>query len=87
MTKSANNPVLPCPACIADGWGGQARIGNRRSTCATCNNFVRVTEQRALRQLRVMAPDLFERLRLEEAAAEYRALMERWFNDDDEGED
>lgn len=33
------------------GVGGQARLGNRRSHCATCNRWARHTQQTAMRQV------------------------------------
>lgn len=45
-------PVLPCPECRTRGYEGQGRIGNRRRTCATCNNFARNVSRRASAMLK-----------------------------------
>lgn len=56
--------VLVCPEC-REAHGGTARIGNRKSSCRTCNRFGAAVRRAAARLLAAEHPEDAERLRLE----------------------
>lgn len=56
--------------------GGQARIGNRRSMCTTCNNFAQNVMRMTRRMLAEMFPEEYARIRLETEVRLYRQVME-----------
>lgn len=64
--------VLVCPEC-REAHGGTARIGNRKSSCRTCNRFGQAVRRAAARLLAAEHPADAERLRLE---AEERVYAE-----------
>lgn len=70
-------PDLPCPECTQvlgiETW---IRIGHRRNSCRTCNNFVRSVDRLALRRLREAHPEEYQALRLMIEADLYPQVME-----------
>jgi hypothetical protein len=57
-------PALPCPECRQNGRGGEARIGNRRRECPTCNAFAQNVMRLAFRRFREREPEQWQALRL-----------------------
>ncbi len=64
MVEPRPTPPLPCPECRAAGFEGGARIGNRRTSCTTCNNFAQATRRLTLVRLKERYPADYEELRL-----------------------
>lgn len=71
---SAETPTcdLPCPD---PGHGEPSRIGNRRSSCRTCNSFARRLERAVTAALRHRQPETYRAVRAEEERALYAALV------------
>jgi hypothetical protein len=71
--------VMACPDCAyvrADlGRTGIPRIGNRRSTCVTCNRFVQKVRRRLTSRLLEEFPEEAARLRLEVEERTYREFV------------
>jgi hypothetical protein len=71
-------PALPCPECRFKGHGGDARIGNRRRTCTTCNRFsqsvLRMTRSRLIEQYE----DEYRQIRLKVEADLYPQVIEQF---------
>ena len=72
------DPVLPCPECRAKGFTGQARIGNRKTRCGTCNRFAQAVRRAALRRLKERFAEEYRVIVLESEAACYRQAMDEW---------
>lgn len=56
------------------GVGGGARIGNRRSQCATCNNFAQNVMRGTRKRLMETHADEYKRIRLEVEIDLYRQV-------------
>ena len=71
-------PVLPCPECRARRHGGWCRIGNRRTSCQTCNRWaqavLRITRQRLIEA----EPELWDRLRFQVETDLYPDVIQQW---------
>lgn len=68
--------ALPCPECRLRGHGGQARIGNRRNSCETCNNWAQNIARMTGRELRQMHPDDYLAIRARIEADRYPLVIE-----------
>jgi hypothetical protein len=62
--QSRETPALPCPECRMNGRGGAARIGNRRNSCVTCNNFAQNVMRISRKRLQELHPEEYEKIRL-----------------------
>ena len=71
-------PRLPCPECRAQGRVGKTRIGNRRSTCRTCNNFAQNVMRLTRKRLVEKYAEEYERLRLQVELDLYPQVIEDW---------
>lgn len=71
-------PPLPCPECRLAGFDGGARIGNRRSTCQTCNNFTQNVRRLTLTRLKERYPEDYEELRLRTEMDLYPQVIDAW---------
>jgi len=71
-------PVLPCPECKERGHGGNARIGNHRRTCSTCNNFAQNVMRISRQRLRQRYSDEYETIRRAVEADLYPQVIEAW---------
>jgi hypothetical protein len=60
------------------GLKGSQRIGNNRTTCATCNNFVQAVRRHTLNRLRATFPDKHEELRLKVELDLYPQVIDRF---------
>lgn len=79
---SALPVALPCPECrYKRQAGGQARIGNERRFCSTCNRFAATVRQRAGKALIDAFPDEFARLRRQIETDIYPGVVERWLSE------
>lgn len=63
LGRSEDHPVLACPACSSER-SGASRIGNRKTTCRTCNRFAQAVRRLVSRRLTDAHPDEAQRLRL-----------------------
>jgi len=72
------SPALPCPECRQHGLKGSARIGNRRSRCTTCNNFVQNVMRLTAARLREAHPEEYQTLRMRVEYDLYPQVMEDW---------
>lgn len=74
MTAAAaeqdTSEVLTCPECVKVYESTKARIGNRKTTCRTCNRFAQAVRRHVARALIDAHPDEAARLR---HAAEHNA--------------
>ena len=68
MTDPEENGPLTCPECASRDGAGSARIGNRRSSCATCNRFAQAVLRGTHARMREADPETF---------AAHRAVVER----------
>lgn len=59
------------------GIGGKARIGNRRSQCATCNNFAQNVMRHTRRRLMEKYRSDYDRIRMEVEVDLYKDVIER----------
>lgn len=57
------------------GVGGKARIGNRRSQCATCNNFAQNVMRHTRKRLMELHEDEYQKIRLEVEVELYRDVL------------
>ena len=73
----AEDTALQCPECKDRGHSGAAKIGNRRSACATCNQFAQAVARRICTTLRSNHPDEVARLRATIEADLYAEVRER----------
>lgn len=80
MAEPLPSPALPCPECRMNGIGGRARIGNRRSRCTTCNNFVQNVMRLTRKRLKELHEDDYARLRLQVERDLYPQVIEDWSN-------
>lgn len=71
-------PALPCPACRLNNTRGNARIGNRRATCALCNNFVQNVRRLTLKRLKEAHAEEYEQIRLRVELDLYPQVIEDW---------
>lgn len=63
---TASPVALPCPDCVMAGRGGDARIGNQRSRCGTCNRWVQAVLRATQRRLAAdVGPDRYAQIRAE----------------------
>lgn len=70
---------LACPECVSTGTFGFARIGNARSSCATCNAFAQQVLRRTSSRLKDEYPEDYARLRKEVEPVVYKRILEsRW---------
>lgn len=67
MTSLEDGP-LTCPECASKGVARSPRIGNRRSSCATCNRFAQAVLRGTHARMREADPETF---------AAHRAVVER----------
>jgi hypothetical protein len=75
--RPADQPLLPCPACIVFN-RRTTRIGLRRNECPICNSFAQHIRSRVQTRLRRMFPEEYHRLVLEEEAEHYPAVIAKW---------
>lgn len=61
-----------------NGRGGAARIGNRRSTCRTCNNFAQNVRRIATKRLRQKHEEEYAALRRRVEMDLYPQVIEEW---------
>lgn len=59
-----------------NGIGGGARIGNRRSRCATCNNFNQNVMRYTRTRLKERHTEEYNRIRLEVEIELYKRVLE-----------
>lgn len=59
-----------------NGIGGGARIGNRRSMCQTCNNFVQNVMRHTRKRLLELHPEEYNQIRLEVEIDLYPRVIE-----------
>lgn len=84
MVAPLPTPGLPCPECrerlLKDGREieGMNRIGNRRGTCDTCNNFNQAVMRLTRARLKAQHEDEYERLRLRVEMDLYPGVIEKW---------
>lgn len=78
MADPLPTPPLPCPQCRAEGVGGAARIGNRRSRCSTCNNFAQNVMRLTRARLKERHEDEYQQLRLRCELDLYPQVIEDW---------
>lgn len=71
-------PILPCPECRTRGEGGGARIGNRRSKCTTCNNFVQNVMRLTRKRLKERHEAEYLDIRLQVELDLYPQVMDDW---------
>lgn len=71
-------PALPCPECRKRGVTGMARIGNQRSRCTTCNNFVQNVMRLTTKRLKSEHEDEYEKIRVQVERDLYPQVMEDW---------
>lgn len=57
------------------GVGGGARIGNRRSHCSTCNNFVQNVMRHTRKRLMELHQDEYQRIRVQVEIALYEKVL------------
>jgi hypothetical protein len=76
--KRPDVPPLPCPECRQQGFGGNARIGSRRSLCGTCNRFNQAVSRTARKRLADIHSAEYETIRVEVEALVYRQVIERF---------
>ena len=69
----AQQEVLVCPECRAR-YAGSARIGNRKSSCGTCNRYAQAVRRYVARDLALLHPLDAQRLR-QQAEREVYALV------------
>lgn len=69
---------LSCPQCYDEGVSGSLRIGNRRSSCATCNAFAQAVRRRLVTRLVQEHAELAERMKLDIEAALHPRAVERY---------
>lgn len=62
------------------GRGGGARIGNRRSKCATCNNFAQNVMRLTRTRLKEAHEDEYEKLRLQVEQDLYPQVVTQWLS-------
>lgn len=60
------------------GLGGQARIGNRRNRCTTCNNFAQNVMRLTRSALKAKHLEEYETIRLRVERDLYPQVMEDW---------
>jgi hypothetical protein len=60
------------------GATGKARIGNRRNTCRTCNDFAQASRRAMIQAVQARFPDECAAIRLEVELALYPAVMARF---------
>lgn len=77
-TEDRTLPVLPCPDCRKRGHGGGTRIGNRRGTCSSCNNFNQRVVRLASKFLREKYPEEYAKLRLRAELDLYPQVIEEF---------
>lgn len=66
--------LLRCPECLANNHRGDARIGNRRNECMTCNRFAQAVRRETARRLAAEFPRATRRIRQEAEQAVYDRL-------------
>ncbi|QGZ16796.1 hypothetical protein PBI_DEWDROP_152 [Microbacterium phage Dewdrop] len=54
------------------------RIGNRRGTCDTCNNFSQAVRRNVAKRLHAIHAEEAERLRLQVELDLYPGVIEKW---------
>lgn len=62
------------------GFGGQARIGNRRSRCSTCNNFAQNVRRIAMNRVREEHPEDYNSFKLQAEVDLYPQVIQDWSN-------
>lgn len=71
--------TLPCPECLARGIATiRSRIGSRRVQCKMCNRFAQLTRNQARKELAVLYPEDFKRLRDRAEYDVYALLVEQY---------
>ncbi|QNJ56036.1 hypothetical protein SEA_RASPUTIA_149 [Microbacterium phage Rasputia] len=84
MADPLPTPGLPCPECrerlLKNGNDieGMNRIGNRRGTCTTCNNFTQAVARNVAKRLKALHAEEAEKLRLRVEMDLYPGVIERW---------
>lgn len=79
MAEPLPTPALFCPECrTVHGVGGKARIGNRRSTCTTCNNFAQNVMRLTRKRLKEAHPEEYEEIRVKVEMDLYPQVIESW---------
>ena len=78
MIRRTEIPALPCPECRYSGVGGMARIGNRRGTCRTCNNFSANVRRITMTRLKANHAEEYEKTRLRVEVDLYPQVIEEW---------
>lgn len=78
MAEPLEHPALPCPECRADGIGGKARIGNRRSRCVTCNNFAQNVMRLTRKRLMEKYSKEYQEIRMRAERDLYPQVIEDW---------
>lgn len=69
-----DRPLRPCPECV-ERYGGNARIGNRKGSCATCNRFGQAVRRAVARDLAALHEADAERYREAAEARLYDDLL------------
>lgn len=72
MTTEKPRCELPCPD---PEHGETSRIGNRRSSCKTCNVFARRLERAVSAALREEDPERYRRVRERVEREQYKTLL------------
>jgi len=79
MTASdLSTKALPCPECRSRGVGGGARIGNRRATCPTCNNFAQNVMRITRNRLKERHEEEYAAIRAQVERDLYPQVIEAW---------
>lgn len=71
--RDPDRPVLVCPECQGKH-PGNARIGNRKSTCRTCNRFAQSVRRKVATALAEMHPVDAALLRQDAERLAYRSV-------------
>lgn len=71
--------ALPCPECrVKASLTGHRRIGNRRNSCTTCNNFAQNVMRLTRKRLKEMHEDEYLQIRIKAETDLYPQVIEDW---------
>jgi hypothetical protein len=78
LNEFTDLPELPCPQCRVERVPGACRIGNRRSECATCNNFVQNVMRLTRKRLMELHAEEYKAIRLVAERDLYPQVIEKF---------